>query len=66
MVTNHTVEGYEGYLKLSKELEKKKVKFYVLFKGSLDEKGKSWCDDCVKGMCCAFKIIYKLPQNIYL
>lgn len=49
MVIKHKVEGYEEYLKLINELEKKNVPLYVLFTGSPNEEGVSWCPDCVKG-----------------
>lgn len=49
MVIKHKVEGYEAYLKLLKELEVHKKNIYILFSGSLNESGVSWCPDCVKG-----------------
>lgn len=49
MVVKHKVEGYEAYLKLLKELEVHKKNIYILFSGSLNEKGVSWCPNCVEG-----------------
>jgi len=44
------VEGYEAFVAKIKELEKDKGKhpLYILFTGSSDAQGKSWCPDCVQ------------------
>ncbi|XP_054288784.1 thioredoxin domain-containing protein 17-like [Macrosteles quadrilineatus] len=65
MVIKHSVEGYDEYLRITKELDDKKVVFYVLFTGSLDASGKSWCKDCVAAEPLIDEVINKLPDSIH-
>ncbi|XP_046680423.1 thioredoxin domain-containing protein 17-like [Homalodisca vitripennis] len=64
MVVKHTVEGYEEYLKLLKELEEKKAKVYILFTGSLNNQGVSWCPDCVQAEPAIEEVVNKLPDTV--
>ncbi|XP_049951793.1 thioredoxin domain-containing protein 17-like [Schistocerca serialis cubense] len=47
MVTHHSAEGYDDFCGLIKRLEDSGQPIYVLFSGSKDSDGKSWCPDCV-------------------
>lgn len=47
MVRRIKVEGIEEFNKTIAELEKEEV--FVLFSGSKDSSGSSWCPDCVAG-----------------
>jgi len=44
------VDGYDAFVQKIKELEKDKGShpLYILFTGSSDAQGKSWCPDCVQ------------------
>ena len=55
MVKKIEVEGYEA---LYESLKENTGTVFVLFSGSLDENGVSWCPDCVKGKTTA-KNLYK-------
>ncbi|XP_067010472.1 thioredoxin domain-containing protein 17 [Anabrus simplex] len=53
MVKTHAVEGYVKYSELIQSLQADKKTagdIFVLFSGSKDENGESWCPDCVKAM----------------
>jgi len=47
MVRKLKVEGIEAFNKTVVELGS--VELYVLFSGSKDSSGQSWCPDCVAG-----------------
>jgi thiol-disulfide isomerase/thioredoxin len=44
------VEGYDSLKKELEALNTSEKPVYVLFTGSKDSSGKSWCPDCVTGM----------------
>ena len=47
----------EGYEELQKSLQDNQGQIiFVLFSGSLEENGQSWCPDCVKGIIFKFTI----------
>ena len=48
MVKEIVVHGFEELIKTAEAEEKNKV--CVLFTGTPDDNGQSWCPDCVKGM----------------
>lgn len=51
MVRKLKVEGFSEFEKVIAELEKEKLEsLFVLFSGSKDTTGKSWCPDCVAGV----------------
>ncbi len=51
MVQKIKVEGFQEFETVMNEIEKKKLtEVFVLFSGSKDSSGKSWCPDCVAGM----------------
>lgn len=62
MVVSHKVEGYEEFWKVVKELESHTL--YVLFSGSLNEKGESWCPDCVKGKFMVQNVHFTLFSSV--
>lgn len=47
MIKTITVDGYEA---LNNTLKEQSGKVYVLFSGSPNADGVSWCPDCVKGI----------------
>ena len=48
MVVKHKVEGFEAFVAKAEELSADKSKtLIVMFSGTKDENGKSWCPDCV-------------------
>ena len=48
MVIKHKVEGFEAFVAKAEELSADKTKtLIVMFSGTKDENGKSWCPDCV-------------------
>lgn len=48
MVVKHKVEGFEAFVAKAEELSADKSKtLVVMFSGTKDENGKSWCPDCV-------------------
>merc|ERR1712066_985640 len=48
MVVKHKVEGFEAFVAKAEELSSDKSKtLVVMFSGTKDENGKSWCPDCV-------------------
>lgn len=49
MVVKHKVTGYEEFTKLAESLESTGEPVHILFTGSKDENGESWCPYCVKG-----------------
>ena len=49
MVVKFAVEGYLEFKKTIADLESKSDPLFVLFSGSKDSTGKSWCPDCVAG-----------------
>ncbi|KAF4530947.1 hypothetical protein B566_EDAN018940, partial [Ephemera danica] len=49
MAVLHTVENFNDFIQLTTSLEAKPEPIYVLFTGSKNQDGKSWCPDCVKG-----------------
>lgn len=48
------VRGYEEFCKAVSERQGKNV--FAYFSGDKDDKGKSWCPDCVKGKLMSFTI----------
>jgi len=47
----------EGYDELQKALQDNQGQvIFVLFSGSLEANGQSWCPDCVKGRHIAYKL----------
>lgn len=48
------VRGYEEFCKAVSERKGKNV--FAYFSGDKDDKGKSWCPDCVKGKLMSFTI----------
>ena len=49
MVVKFKVEGFENFQAKIAELEKEYQSIFVLFSGSKDASGQSWCPDCVVG-----------------
>lgn len=49
MVVLHHTNNYEEFTALMKNLEPSKKPIFVLFMGSPNENGESWCSDCVEG-----------------
>ena len=48
MVVKHKVEGFEAFVAKAEELSADKSKtLIIMFSGTKDENGKSWCPDCV-------------------
>lgn len=47
MVHLHCTKNYEDFIALMKTLEESKLQTYVVFTGTADESGESWCSDCV-------------------
>lgn len=50
MVLLHHAKDYEEFVELVKTLEKSKQQIFVIFTGTPNESGESWCSDCVEGM----------------
>lgn len=50
MVYSHRTTNYEEFIALMKTLEESKQKTFVIFTGTPNESGESWCSDCVVGM----------------
>lgn len=48
-VKRHDVEGFDNAKNLINDLESKKEVVFVLFSGSKDQNGASWCPDCERG-----------------
>ncbi|KAJ9595983.1 hypothetical protein L9F63_012804 [Diploptera punctata] len=49
-INRTSIEGYEEFCKSIEGIQKQKQQIYVLFSGSKDTSGHSWCPDCVKAM----------------
>ena len=51
MVIRMKAEGFQQFKTILKEIESKHTSsdVYILFSGSKDESGNSWCPDCVEG-----------------
>ena len=54
MASRTNIEGYEEFCKSIDDFSKQNKQIYVLFSGSKDASGKSWCPDCVKGILYTF------------
>lgn len=50
MVLLHHTKNYEEFVELVKTLEKSKQQIFVIFTGTPNASGESWCSDCVEGM----------------
>ncbi|KAH9489333.1 Thioredoxin domain-containing protein 17 [Bulinus truncatus] len=60
MVRQITVHGYEA---LSKALSGLQGTVYILFSGSADDSGVSWCPDCVKADPVINRNLDKAPED---
>ena len=50
MVQHIKAEGFQEFKSVMNEIESKKLtEVFVLFSGSKDANGQSWCPDCVEG-----------------
>ena len=49
MVVKMKVEGFAEFEKTITEIGKEPKTIFVLFSGSMDSSGQSWCPDCVAG-----------------
>lgn len=65
MVLKIQVEGYEAVKKAITENLNTDALF-VLFSGSKDDKGQSWCPDCVAGKCLHTPFLRYLYLSRYL
>ncbi len=64
-VTKHSVEGFDAFKSKIKELEGKKDEIViVLFSGSKDADGKSWCPDCEVAFPVINDVLNKREENI--
>nr|ALS04419.1 thioredoxin domain-containing protein 17-like protein [Acartia pacifica] len=59
MVKKFSVEGFDNFKAKAEELAKEGP-LYVLFSGSKNEKGESWCPDCVV----AYPIVQKCLEEV--
>lgn len=50
MVYLHYTKNYHEFNDLIKTLEESKKPTYIVFTGTSNENGESWCSDCVKGI----------------
>lgn len=50
MVVMFSTKNYEEFTLVMKALEGSKQPIFVVFTGTNDVTGTSWCPDCVKGM----------------
>lgn len=64
MVHQVEVEGYENFCQKITELEKN-GKVIVMFAGSLDDTGKSWCPDCVVAEPVVESVIKVSKEDFY-
>ncbi|XP_026812603.1 thioredoxin domain-containing protein 17-like [Rhopalosiphum maidis] len=48
MVLLHHTKNYEEFTVLMKTLEESKQQIFVIFTGTPNESGESWCSDCVE------------------
>lgn len=55
--------GYNEVVKKADELQKGGKNVYVLFCGSKDENGKSWCPDCVEAEPVVQKCLPNMPSS---
>ena len=51
VVKRVSVHGFTEYLRAVEEYSNSSLHMFTLFTGALDDQGKSWCPDCVKGSC---------------
>ena len=49
VVKRVSVHGFTEYLRAVEEYSNSSLHMFALFTGALDDQGKSWCPDCVKG-----------------
>lgn len=49
MVHFHHTSNYKEFTTLIKNLDESKHQTFIVFTGTPDESGESWCSDCVKG-----------------
>ena len=52
MVKKYKVEGFEAFQSKVSELAATGDDVFVMFSGSKNADGVSWCPDCVTGACC--------------
>lgn len=50
MVYLHFTKNYQEFNDLIKTLEESKKPTFIVFTGTSNESGESWCSDCVKGI----------------
>jgi len=50
MVYVYYTKTYKEFTALMKILEESKRLTFIMFTGSLNENGESWCSDCVEGI----------------
>lgn len=50
MVHLHYTKTYQEFNNLIKTLEESKKPIFIVFTGTSNESGESWCSDCVKGI----------------
>ncbi|KAK4315762.1 hypothetical protein Pmani_013025 [Petrolisthes manimaculis] len=63
MVDTVTVEGFEAFVEKLESYNSSGKPIFVLFSGSKDANGKSWCPDCVVAEPVVKGALTKAPQD---
>nr|CAI5868100.1 unnamed protein product [Callosobruchus analis] len=65
MVIRHDIEGYDKFSEFMKNFDSKGKLVHVLFSGSKDDTGESWCDDCQRAWPVIQKELEKADPESY-
>lgn len=66
MVYFHYTKNYEEFVTLMKNLDEYKNQTFIVFTGTPNETGESWCSDCVEGIIIINNTLINIMINFIL